>query len=94
MMWGYYGPNTAWMGWSMALSALFWIALLGVIVWGITRLVGGRNRSTFQTPPPLTAEEILRQRYARGEIDAQTYEAMRERLSESKRSQELSAPPV
>lgn len=94
MMWGYYGPNTAWMGWSMALSALFWFALIGVIVWGITRIVGNRGRSTIQTPPPQTADEILRQRYARGEIDAQTYEAMRERLNETQRSRELSAPPV
>jgi uncharacterized membrane protein len=46
----------------------------------------------MQAPPP-SAEEILRQRYARGEIDAQTYETMRERLQSTSRV-ELSAPRV
>ena len=91
MMWGYYAPGTGWMGWSMALSTLFWLALLGVIIWGIVRLTSRRGRSTVQAPP-LSAEEILRQRYARGEIDAQTYETMRERLQTSDRAEELSAP--
>ena len=36
------------------------------------------------TPPSqLSAMEILRQRYARGEIDAATFENMRERLENS-----------
>ena len=36
------------------------------------------------TPPTqASAMEILRQRYARGEIDATTYEQMRERLESS-----------
>lgn len=69
----------------MALSALFWVALIAAIIWGVVRLAGGRGafgrRSAFQAPPVPTAEEILRERYARGEIDAQTFEAMRERLA-------------
>ena len=40
------------------------------------------GRSPFQ-PGQLSALEILRQRYARGEIDAVTYEQMRERLEAS-----------
>lgn len=36
-------------------------------------------------PPPPSAMEILRQRYARGEIDAVTFDQMRERLEASER---------
>lgn len=79
MMWGYgwAWPMVLWMG----IGALFLLAVLGLIVWVIARLLG--NRGTFSQPGPLaapSAQEILRQRYARGEIDATTYEQMRERL--------------
>lgn len=98
MMWGYYGPNAAWMGWGMALSMLFWVALLAVIIWGILRIArsaSARDRSAFPAPPTDSAEEILRQRYARGEIDASTFEAMRERLrTTAQQAQQLSAPHV
>ena len=78
----------------MALSALFWIALIAAIIWGVARLTARRDRSTLQTPPAPTAEEILHQRYARGEIDTQTFEAMRERLSGASRSPELTSPRI
>jgi putative membrane protein len=93
MMWGYYGTDPTWMGWSMALSALFWLALLGVAIWGIVRFTTRHASSTTQ-PSPLSAEEILRQRYARGEIDAMTYEAMRGHLAGGSRAMEPSAPRV
>ncbi|HEU0026828.1 MAG TPA: hypothetical protein VFQ25_06895 [Ktedonobacterales bacterium] len=95
MMWGPYWQ--AGMGWWMIIPALFWIALLVAIIWGIVRLTSGRGvsggRDATQAPPGLTADEILRQRYARGEIDAQTYEDMRERIA-SDRSRELTRPGV
>jgi putative membrane protein len=47
----------------------------------------------FYTPGTLftqpSALEILRQRYARGEIDATTYQQMRERLEASSRPNQL-----
>lgn len=79
------------MGWSMALWAFFWLALLGVIIWAVVRLTTRRGQAPMQAPPP-SAEEILRQRYARGEIDAQTFETMRERLQATSSAEELSAP--
>lgn len=81
-MWGYgFGwPGMLWMG----LGGLLWLALLGLAIWAIVRLVGSRM-STSAPPAPAApaAEEILRQRFARGEIDAATYDQMRERLRSS-----------
>lgn len=84
MMWDYY-PG---MGWWMVLSNVVWLALIGVAVWALVRWVGHHTRTTENprlrgpTTEP-SAEEILRQRYARGEIDAATFEQMRERLDAS-----------
>ena len=74
MMWGY--------GWSgpdilmMTLSSLLWIALIAVLIWAVVSWLNKKNTNT--TTP--SAMEILRLRYARGEIDAATFEQMRERL--------------
>lgn len=83
MMWGYgWGwPAMLW----MVLSSLFWLVLIGIAVWALVRWVSHQTRTGPDHPvdgPPIgpSAEEILRQRYARGEIDAATYEQMRERL--------------
>jgi uncharacterized membrane protein len=70
----------------MGAGAIFWLAALGLFVWLLVRWLdrrgaGGRNLSAQPDSGP-TAQETLRQRYARGEIDATTYEQMRERLGE------------
>lgn len=82
MMWGYY-PG---MGWWIVLIGVFWLALVVIAVWALVRWVSPQTRSRADQPSggPSTepsAEEILRQRYARGEIDAATYEQMCERLA-------------
>ncbi|MGE5334242.1 MAG: SHOCT domain-containing protein [Nitrososphaerota archaeon] len=69
----------------MIIGSLFWIAVVGVVIWALVRWLSSRSQPT--TMPPVaggqSALEILRQRYARGEIDAATYEQMRERLEGS-----------
>ena len=79
----------------LLLGKFFWIILLVLLAVGLVRLFGSRNRRMFpyynpgvpHNPgvPPVqpSALEILNQRYARGEIDAATYEQMRERLQAS-----------
>ncbi len=86
MMWPNMMGGYGWGGALLTLLVLIlMIALLGVLVWAIIRRVNGKANPFV---PPYTsapsagpsALEILRQRYARGEIDAMTYEQMRERL--------------
>ena len=95
-MWGWdMGPGWGGMFW-MGLQSLFWFVLLGLLIWLLIRWLSGRT--TFGTPHapsappnPPSALEILRQRYARGEIDTATFENMRERLNASGAREE---PPV
>jgi putative membrane protein len=82
MMWGFsYGwPMMLW----MTFWAIFWLVLLGLAIWGIVRWINRHPASndtygrTSASESP--AMEILRQRYARGEIDMATFEQMRDRM--------------
>jgi putative membrane protein len=86
MMWGY-GLN--WLNMTlMMLGSTLGMVLLVVLAWAVIRWLNQRTtRPTRQTHTlqgsGLTAREILRQRYARGEIDATTFEPMWERLEPS-----------
>ena len=72
MIWDY---GFSWGGmFLMMLSMALWIALLVVLVWALIRWIDRRNTvpSTQQSGISVSgpsAMEILRQRYARGEID-------------------------
>src|SRR5258708_14577899 len=86
MMWGY---GFGWGGmFVMTLGMVFWIALLVVLVWAVIQWLDRRTNhpGSLGTGMPLnqlSAQDILRQRYARGEIDTATFEQMRERLEAS-----------
>ncbi|MFW6202390.1 MAG: SHOCT domain-containing protein [Gemmatimonadota bacterium] len=70
----------AW-GWGMMFfMALFWIAVVALVVWLIIRLSrGGEGIGRSDAAGGGRgdrAEAILRERYARGEIDREAYERM------------------
>ncbi|HEV2461027.1 MAG TPA: SHOCT domain-containing protein [Ktedonobacterales bacterium] len=75
----------------MGAMALFWVALLAVGIWALVRWA--RRTPTVAAPergpqPPALAPsalDVLRERYARGEIDAETFGAMASRLLASER---------
>jgi putative membrane protein len=61
------------MGIGMVLMALFWIALIALTVWALVRLVPRDRRSDHDA-----AVEIVRRRYAAGEItDAEYQQALK-----------------
>jgi putative membrane protein len=81
MMWGY---NITGMGWWMIISSLIWFGLIAVAVWAFARWANRTSQSnTLSTTPAPSATEILRQRFARGEIDSDTFERMRRELDAS-----------
>ena len=94
MMWGY-GPGIGHVGiaewiWIIAIAA-FWVLLVVLLVLGVRWLLrADRGHQAGPppnwTPPPAAPRpddplEILRQRYARGEIDDEEYERRRKTLS-------------
>lgn len=83
MMWGY---GYAWSMLWMVFWNILWLVLLASLVWALVRgFVRSARTTDFHRPPTSgpSAMEILRQRYARGEIDAATFDQMRERLEAS-----------
>ncbi len=83
MMWGY---SLNWLSMTlMMLGMTLWVICLVVLAWAMIRWLNNRTTSPTRLAYALagngsTAREILNQRYARGEIDATTFEQMRERL--------------
>lgn len=84
MMFGY---GFTWVSMMLTmLGSTLWMVVLVVLAWAVIRWLNTRTpRPTWQTPSRLgsdpTAREFLSQRYARGEIDATTFEQMQERLA-------------
>jgi putative membrane protein len=77
---------------------LVWLALIALVVWTFARGWQSRSQPIWPPRPGMhppqeepSAMEVLRRRYARGEIDTATFEAMRERLEAS---MEREQPPI
>ena len=65
---GFFGGGFMW---------LFWIALIVLVVWGAGAVTRGGGATAA---PKYSALEILKERYARGEIDKEEYEQKRKDL--------------
>ena len=65
-------------GWGWIFMLLFW----GLVIWGVVALVRGAAGSGPSAPHPDSALELLKRRYARGEINKQEYEEKRRDLVE------------
>ena len=72
MTWGFGGYGALWM-------LLFWGSIAFLIVWALQRPGIDRDTSPFQR-----AEQILAERYSRGEIDIAEYNVRRTELARSR----------
>jgi putative membrane protein len=85
--WGVFGMGSMMLG-VVLVPLLFFGGLIAVIVWAVTQLGSGghdtseRHAAGSAGVPEQFAEETLRQRFARGEIDAEEYEERHRALSE------------
>ncbi|MEO8322884.1 MAG: SHOCT domain-containing protein [Actinomycetota bacterium] len=70
------GWDSGW-GWLGAIWMIsFWVAVIALVVWAVSRLSGPRTTHG-------RAEEILEERFARGEIDREEFEERRRELANS-----------
>ncbi len=72
-----YGWGMGFAGWIF--MALFWIVVIGGVVWAAIALLPG-SRSGARGRPE-TPEEILDRRFALGELDAEQYRRARDELA-------------
>ena len=92
MMWGFDG---GWGWWPMMFGGLlmvaFWVGVGILVIWAIVRLIQGPPRpaaSAAPPPPPATATpsretplDVVKMRYARGEITKEQYDQLVKDLS-------------
>ena len=77
----YYGWGMG-MGWGFPFMGFFFFALLIVAIIVVIKSISGRQNSEYEItqdnqPTPL---DILKKRYARGEIDQAQFEKMKENI--------------
>jgi putative membrane protein len=83
-MMGWYGGGMGALGW-LAMG-VFWVFLLGLIVWLVIRLLPGSSDGPTRAHGE-SAVEILDRRMASGEIDLETWQAQRAALLAAQRGE-------
>lgn len=77
------GWNGGGMGWGTWLFVgLFWVALIALIIWLVVKLLPAGGRTPSSAPPESgeSPVDILDRRFARGEVDLETYQVQRAAL--------------
>ena len=64
-------------GWFML---IFWIVVLGLVIWAVVSLVRNADGTSGQGSVKQSALEILKSRYAKGEIGKEEFEEKRKDL--------------
>jgi len=81
----YHGPHMwnggPWMFFGPLMMIIFFAAIVVVVVL-VVRWLGGAGHGTAHHPPPKTPLDILKERFARGEIDKEEFEERRRVLGE------------
>ena len=76
MWWGIHEGTGWWMVFGGVWMVLFWGVIIGLAVWGFRVLTGRPAQQMIKEDP----DEILRNRYARGEISREQFEEIRATL--------------
>jgi putative membrane protein len=81
MMWGWH----SWSWWAWLAMSLSMVAFWGLIIWGVVAIVRGVGGSR-RRPEGRDPEQILAERFARGEIDEEEYHRRLQTLRSAGRS--------
>lgn len=72
------GPGSFFGGpWGWFIDLLFWLAVILLAVWLVRSLISQRGKGHSSRPSPL---EILKHRYAAGEIGSEEFERMKREI--------------
>ena len=79
-MWYWHDGMGWWMVFGGIWTLLFWGAIIGLAIWGISRLTErrGSGPSTGERRDPL---DIAKERYAKGELSREEFEQIKNDLS-------------
>ncbi len=70
-------------GWGgMWFGSIFWLLIIGVIIWVVVTSINNSNRRDLSNnfPQQESALDILKKRYAKGEINKEEFEQMKRDL--------------
>lgn len=76
-MWWFQQGFQWWMPFYGMGMMLFWVAVIGLGIWGVSKLVSSKTTSPDSGETPM---EILRKRLARGEITTEQFEELQDSL--------------
>ncbi len=76
---GFYDMMSGWgggrVGWTMYLGMIvFWVGVAALVIWGIRGMVGAGQVHVVPQAPQESAVDVLKRRYAAGEIDVAEFE--------------------
>jgi putative membrane protein len=63
-----------WIGW------IFWIVLFVVIIWGVVKFANNNSNRGVGTNSPQSPLDVLKNRYAKGEITKAEFDSMKKDL--------------
>lgn len=84
MMWGYNGGWGSWIGMGLGMTVFWGLVIVGVVVLVRYLSDAGRRRESETSAGSGHAEQILADRFARGEISEDEYRQRRELLREGR----------
>jgi len=78
MMWNFSNNPMGWFGFGFGwiFMLLFW----GLIIWGLVVFISWLNKQTKDEDKDKSASEILKERYAKGEIDKKEFDEKKKDL--------------
>ena len=68
------GWGGMWFGW------IFWLVIIGLVIWGLSKIVRNSRNRRDSLPSQEDALDILKKRYAKGEITKEAFEEMKKDL--------------